>query len=135
VDNSKYFLQKYFDTERSECVFYENNFQKQKISGKVFQKFFVFHVATWTAEASSKTNVYMSANRRPRRNTYLVYGSYKKETIGYEKPPFLGPFRRHSFVWKITIIHTHLPSIAYTVFLCNPLVDKGSQGAPFGAFL
>ena len=55
--------------------------------------------------------------------------------VRYEKPPFLGPFRRHSFVWKITIIHTHLPSIAYTVFLCNPLVDKGSQGAPFGAFL
>jgi len=33
----------------------------------------IFYVVTWMTEAISKTNVYVSANRHPRHNTYLKY--------------------------------------------------------------
>ena len=75
--------------------------------------FFQQKCAAWTAEANSKTNVYVSANRRPRGSTHFYHNSpspllqpdFAKAPPGKqekrcrnEKPPFLGAFRRHSFV-------------------------------------
>ncbi len=46
----------------------------------IFQKFFIYVVA-WVAEAISKTNVYVSANRHPRRNTCSLYDNKLPPTI------------------------------------------------------